>query len=75
MSPRPVPLTDSSSVAIQFIVDTLGRVELGTLKPLRVRDSSLYRAAVRRMPDWRFMAAVWNGCFVVRQLVQAGVTR
>lgn len=59
----------SGEVAAQFIVDTLGRVEIGSFKVLRTTND-LFVAAVRsHLPRMRFYPAEVNGR-KVRQLVQ-----
>jgi TonB family protein len=56
-------------VLVRFVVDTAGRVEMGTLTVLASTDPG-FTAAVRDvMPQWRFQAATVGGR-KVRQLVQ-----
>ena len=68
---RPGVVRDTSSVVVQFIVDTLGRVEIPSLQVLRARDSALVRRALRDAHTWTYRPAVWNACAHVRQLVRA----
>jgi hypothetical protein len=71
--PRPARSIDHSTVTVQFIVDTTGRVELGWVKGVLVGDSVLFRATIKGLSTWRFRPAVWNHCWHARQLVQVAV--
>jgi hypothetical protein len=68
-----VPLRDSAVLRIQFIVDTLGRVEQSSLKSLRIGDTALFGQVNKQVGHWRFRPAIWKECARVRQLVQVGV--
>lgn len=59
----------SGAVLVQFVVDTDGRVEMGSLKVLRSADSAFTSAVRDALPAMRFVPAQKDGR-AVRQLVQ-----
>ena len=66
--------TRGDSLAVQFIVDTVGRPEAGTFKVLRAQREVMADSVRQALPTWRYVPARLRGCRV-RQLVQTGVTR
>jgi protein TonB len=56
-------------VLVQFVVDTTGRVDMGTLTVVDATDSLFARAVMRVLPAWRFYPARLDG-HAVRQLVR-----
>jgi protein TonB len=65
-------------VVVQFVVDTLGRAEPGTLQVLRTTHPSLADAVAAVLPRWRFVPAEAGGRRVrmlVRQPVAFGLAR
>lgn len=73
-SPRPSVADRQSPNVVQFVVDTLGVPDLGTLKWIRVTDSLLVRQAAATIGAWRYRPAIATAC-KVRQLVLTGVVR
>ncbi|CAN5713712.1 hypothetical protein BH23GEM1_BH23GEM1_03540 [soil metagenome] len=64
----------SGNLAIQFVVDSRGLPELGSLKVLRSGSAASVARMRSAFPHWRFTPARLNGC-AVRQLfhVEVGV--
>ena len=56
-------------VLAEFVVDTLGRVELETFGVISSTDPRFVQAVQRALPDWAYAPAILNGKRV-RQLVQ-----
>lgn len=56
-------------VLAEFVVDTLGRVELDTFGVISSTNTSFTQAVQRALPDWAYAPAMLNGKRV-RQLVQ-----
>jgi len=56
-------------VLAEFVVDTLGRVELDTFGVISSTNPSFTQAVQRALPDWAYAPAMLNGKRV-RQLVQ-----
>jgi len=56
-------------VVLQFVVDTSGRADLGTVRVLHAQYRDFVEAAVRQLSVWRFRPATADGC-PVRALVQ-----
>lgn len=56
-------------VLAEFVVDTLGRVELETFGVISSTDPKFTQAVQRALPDWAYAPAILNGRRV-RQLVQ-----
>ena len=71
---RPGAAMRGDTLSVQFIVDTVGRPEPGTLRVLRAQREVLGDSVRQALPAWRYMPARLRGCRV-RQLVQTGVTR
>lgn len=74
---RPQPLYPESllfsgvpgQVVAEFVVDTLGRVELDTFGVISSTNPKFTQAVQRALPDWAYAPAILNGKRV-RQLVQ-----
>jgi hypothetical protein len=62
------------SLAVQFVVDTVGRPEPGTFRVLRAQREVAADSVRAALSTWRYVPARLRGCRV-RQLVQTGVTR
>lgn len=62
----------SANLAIQFVVDSRGLPELGSLKVLRSGSATSVDRMRSAFPNWRFTPARLNGC-AVRQLVHVKV--
>jgi hypothetical protein len=56
-------------VLAEFVVDTLGHVELDTFGVISTSDPKFSQAVQRVLPDWAYAPAILNGK-PVRQLVQ-----
>ena len=54
---------------MQFVVDTLGRVDMSTFRVLDSSNELFVRAFVEMLPKWRFYPAEAGGR-KVKQLVQ-----
>jgi hypothetical protein len=61
---RPLAAGTSIEVLASLIVDTLGRVEPGTVDIMPGTDSATARAAIRAIRGWRFQPAVARGRLV-----------
>jgi protein TonB len=59
----------SGRVLVQFVVDTTGRVDMGTVTVVEATDSLFADAVKRVLSAWRFYPAQVNG-HAVRQLVR-----
>ena len=60
-------------VLAEFVVDTLGRVELDTFGVISSTNTNFTQAVQRALPDWAYAPAMLNGRRV-RQLVQQPFT-
>jgi hypothetical protein len=78
LSPRPTARRAASvqeeAALVQFVVDTLGRPDIASLKVLLARDRVLAAEARSVLPRWRFRPARLGGC-VVAQIVQTPLER
>jgi hypothetical protein len=71
---RPIRRGENGETLIQFVVDTLGRPELATLKGLKVPSASVLPVIREAMSRWRFVPAQIGNCHV-RQFIQVLINR